>query len=57
MPTSEYYRLKAEKSRILAKQTAEPREREMLLRLADQWDPLAEHKAKREPGQGAQNSN
>jgi hypothetical protein len=48
MPTSEHYRKNAEECRALAKETHDTQDRETLLRMAAQWDKLAEHKARKE---------
>jgi hypothetical protein len=48
MPTSKYYRKNAEECRIHAREIHDARERETLLRMAAQWDRLAEHKARDE---------
>jgi hypothetical protein len=50
MPTSEDYRRKAAETRQLATATQDVWERESLLRMAAQWERLAEHKAKKEAG-------
>jgi hypothetical protein len=47
MPTSEDYRRRAAETRHLATATQDIWEREALLRMAAQWERLAEHKAKR----------
>jgi len=57
MPTSDDYCHQAEETRILAKKTTDRKERDRLMLLADQWDLLALHKAKKEAGQGEGNSN
>jgi hypothetical protein len=48
MPTSEHYRKTAEECRRHAKEADDIVERETLLRMAAQWDRLAEHKARKE---------
>jgi hypothetical protein len=48
MPTVEDYRRKAEECRRLSKHAADETEREGLLRMAEQWEPLSIYKAKRE---------
>jgi hypothetical protein len=56
MPTSEDYKRSAEECRRLAQQAHDDIEREALLRMAAQWDRLAQHKAKVEGRQGLLNS-
>jgi hypothetical protein len=51
MPTSEHYRKSAEDCRRSAKEAHDVHERETLLRMAAQWDRLAEHKARKESEQ------
>jgi hypothetical protein len=51
MPTSEHYRKSAEECRTHARETHDTHEREALLRMAAQWDRLAEHKARQESEQ------
>jgi hypothetical protein len=48
MPTSERYRQCAEECRRYAKEANDTHERETLLRIAAQWDRLAEHKGRKE---------
>ena len=48
MPTSEQYKRRAEECRALAEQTHDDHERASILRMAEQWDILAKHKAKKE---------
>jgi hypothetical protein len=48
MPASKHYRDGAEECRQLAREAHDEFEREALLRMAAQWDRLAEHKAKLE---------
>jgi hypothetical protein len=48
MPTSEDYRKSAEDCRSHAREAHDTHEREALLRMAAQWDRLAEHKARKE---------
>jgi hypothetical protein len=48
MPTAEQYRKTAEQCRRVAGNTEDRFEREMLLRMAAQWDRLADHKARKE---------
>jgi|HubBroStandDraft_5_1064220.scaffolds.fasta_scaffold1166848_1 hypothetical protein len=48
MPTSERYRECAEECRRYAKEANDAHERETLLRIAAQWDRLAEHKGRKE---------
>jgi hypothetical protein len=45
MPTSEDYKRSAEECRQFAGQTTDQVEREGLLRMAEQWARVAEHKA------------
>jgi hypothetical protein len=47
MPTSEHYRKSAADCRRLAKEATDQVERETLLRMAAQWDRLAEHKSRK----------
>jgi hypothetical protein len=51
MPTSEHYRKSAEECRSHARDAHDTHERETLLRMAAQWDRLAEHKARKESEQ------
>jgi hypothetical protein len=51
MPTSEHYRNSARECRAHAKEANDTLERETLLRMAAQWDRLAEHKARKESEQ------
>jgi hypothetical protein len=51
MPTSEHYRKNAEECRSHARDAHDTHERETLLRMAAQWDRLAEHKARKESEQ------
>jgi hypothetical protein len=51
MPTSERYRDNAAECRSHAKDARDTHERETLLRMAAQWDRLAEHKARKESEQ------
>jgi hypothetical protein len=48
MPTSEQYRKSAEQCRRAAQSTNDKLEREALLRIAEQWGLLADHKARKE---------
>jgi hypothetical protein len=48
MPTSEHYKRRAEECRALAEQAHDEDERATILRMAEQWERLAEHKAKKE---------
>jgi hypothetical protein len=48
MPTSEHYRKSAQECRRHAKEAGDTLERETLLRMAAQWDRLADHKARKE---------
>ena len=48
MPTSEQYKRRADECRALAEQTHDEHERASILRMAEQWDLLAKHKAKKE---------
>jgi hypothetical protein len=52
MPTSEHYRESADECRKHALETHDTHEREALLRMAAQWDRLAEHKGRKESEQG-----
>jgi hypothetical protein len=45
MPTSEQYRKSADQCRRAAQSTNDKLEREALLRIAEQWGRLADHKA------------
>ena len=44
MPTSEHYRKNAEECHLHAIESCDPHERDALLRMAAQWDRLADHK-------------
>lgn len=44
MPTGHEYRERAEECRLLARRTFEKLERDALLRMAEQWDRLAQFK-------------
>ena len=46
MPTSEEYRKSAEECLRLANEAIDLKEREILLRMATQWERLADYKAK-----------
>ena len=48
VPTSEEYRRHAEETRKHAAKTQDLWEREALLRMAAQWERLADHKARKE---------
>ena len=48
MPTADHYRKSAQECRRIADETHDQHERETLLRMAAQWDRLAEHKARKE---------
>jgi len=48
MANSEHYRKYAEECRAHARGTHDQHERETLLRMAAQWERLAEHKARKE---------
>jgi hypothetical protein len=48
MPTAEQYRKSAQQCRRVADGTEDRHEREALLRIAAQWDRLAEHKERKE---------
>jgi hypothetical protein len=48
MPTSEQYRKSAEQRRRAAQRSDDRLEREALMRIAEQWDRLADHKARKE---------
>jgi len=50
LPTAEEYRRSAEECRRLAGETPDKVERTTLLRMAAQWERLAEYKAKKEAG-------
>jgi len=52
MPTSDHYRKSAEECRRHAREARDALERETLLRMAAQWDRLAEHKARKEAEDG-----
>jgi hypothetical protein len=51
MPTSEQYRKNAQECRCHAREARDTLERETLLRMAAQWDRLADHKARKESEQ------
>jgi hypothetical protein len=51
MPTSEHYRKNAQQCRLHAGETEDTHEREVLLRMAAQWDRLADHKGRKEAEQ------
>jgi hypothetical protein len=53
MQTSADYKRRAEECRQHAAVATDPIERDALSRLAEQWQRLAEHKAKREAVKGA----
>jgi hypothetical protein len=48
MPTAEQYRKSAEQCRLAAASTRDREEREALLRIAAQWDRLADHKRRKD---------
>ena len=48
MPTSEHYRRRAEECRALAEQAHDQHEHATILRIARQWELLAEYKGYRE---------
>jgi hypothetical protein len=48
MPTSEHYRKSADDCRRHSKEANDTLERETLLRMAAQWNRLAQHKARKE---------
>jgi hypothetical protein len=48
MPTADHYRQSAQECRRHADEAHDTHEREALLRMAAQWDRLAEHKARKE---------
>jgi len=48
MPSAEQYRTSAQQCRKAAAKTDDRLERETLLRIASQWDRLAEHKARKQ---------
>jgi hypothetical protein len=48
MPTAEQYRKSADQCRRVAGNTEDRHEREAVLRIAAQWDRLAEHKERKE---------
>lgn len=52
MPTSESYRKNARECRAYSKEAHDQLERETLLRMAAQWERLAEHKARMESENG-----
>ena len=51
MPTAEQYRKSAEQCRRVARGTDDQVERESMLRIAAQWDRLAQHKDRKEAEQ------
>jgi len=51
MPTSEHYRKSAEECRLHALESHDPHERDTSLRMAAQWDRLADHKVLKESDQ------
>jgi hypothetical protein len=51
MPTAAEYKRRAEEAKILAARTQDVWEREALLRVAEQWQLLAAHKASKEAKQ------
>jgi len=51
MPTAEQYRKSAEQCRRVAQRTDDQVERESMLRIAAQWDRLAQHKDRKEAEQ------
>jgi hypothetical protein len=48
MPNADHYRKSAAECRAVAKETNDSVERETLLRMATQWERLAEHKSRKE---------
>ena len=48
MLSSEHYRRRAEECRVIAEQVRDENERATIFSLAEQWERLAEHKAKTE---------
>jgi ribosomal protein S15P/S13E len=48
MPTPDHYRQSAQECRRHAYEAKDTHEREALLRMAAQWDRLADHKARKE---------
>jgi hypothetical protein len=48
MPTAEQYRATAQQCRRVAGRTEDRDERAALLRIAAQWDRLADHKARKD---------
>jgi hypothetical protein len=48
MPTSDHYRKSADDCRRHAKEAHDTLERETLMRMAAQWERLAQHKARKE---------
>jgi hypothetical protein len=46
MPTSEHYKRRAEECRVLAAQAHDESERAIILKIAERWERLADHKAK-----------
>ena len=48
MPTSEHYRKNALETRKHAREAPDTHEREILLRMAAQWDRLADYKVRKE---------
>ena len=51
MPSANHYRQSAHDCRKAATESADKDEREALLRIAAQWDRLADHKARKEAEQ------
>jgi hypothetical protein len=51
MPTSGEYRKSAHECRLHAREAHDTHEREILLRIAAQWERLSEHKARKESEQ------
>ena len=51
MPSADHYRKSARDCRKAASETTDRDEREVLLRIAAQWERLAEHKARKEAEQ------
>jgi hypothetical protein len=47
-PTADHYRKSAQECRRIAGEAQDSHERETLLRMAAQWERLAEHKARKE---------
>jgi hypothetical protein len=52
MPTSDHYRKSAADIRRHAREARDTLEREILLRMAAQWDRLADHKTRKEAEDG-----